>query len=141
NPTTGTIFLVYEDSTFRSDQLPQIGLRFSTDAGLSWSASIMVNRTPQNSPNPQAFTPTVAVNGDGVVIVTYGDLRFDDKQNPDTDTKAMMWAAQYQEISGGLGSGSGLEFVGEVALSPAPFIVQQGPSTTQGVMTEGDYIS
>jgi hypothetical protein len=49
----------------------------STDGGQTWTAPIKVNQTPTNIPasDQQAFTPSVAVNSDGTVAVTYYDFR------------------------------------------------------------------
>ena len=49
----------------------------SSDGGLTWSNPIKINLTPSNSSegNEQAFTPSVAVNSDGTVAVTYYDFR------------------------------------------------------------------
>jgi hypothetical protein len=49
----------------------------STDGGFNWSAPIKVNQTPTNipSPNQQAFMPSISVNDEGVVAVTYYDFR------------------------------------------------------------------
>jgi hypothetical protein len=48
-----------------------IALVHSTDGGQTWSTPVQVNADP----NVQAFTPTVNVRADGVIAVTYFDLR------------------------------------------------------------------
>src|SRR5256714_10366649 len=45
----------------------------SADGGLTWSVPVQVNAAP----NVQAFTPTIHVRADGVIGVTYYDLRND----------------------------------------------------------------
>src|SRR5258708_22959270 len=52
----------------------------STDGGQTWTAPIKVNQTPTNIPagDQQAFPPSVAVNSDGTVAVTYYDFRNND---------------------------------------------------------------
>jgi hypothetical protein len=49
----------------------------STDGGRTWSDPIKVNQTPTNIPagNAQTFTPSVAINSDGTVALTYYDFR------------------------------------------------------------------
>lgn len=133
NPRNGYLYVVYEDTTFRSDLLTQIGLRYSIDGGRSWSESIMVNRTPQNVKNPQAFCPAVAISGNGYIAVLYSDLRFDDKSDPLLNTRADVWLALYKEKD------CGLVFVKEFRLSPQSYILQHGPLTSLGYMTNGDY--
>jgi hypothetical protein len=66
---------VWQDSRFGPRS--SIALSRSTDGGQKWSAPIKVNATPPTIPlgNQQAFTPMVAVNGDGVVAVSYYDFR------------------------------------------------------------------
>src|SRR5918996_1405536 len=59
--TTGAVYLVWQDSRFG----PRSSIAFSQslDGGLTWSAPIKVNRTPNlvNHLNEQAFTPMVHV--------------------------------------------------------------------------------
>ena len=58
----------------------EVAFSMSLDGGFTWSAPIKVSQTPANS-NPlrqQAFLPSVAVNDDNVVGVTYYDFRNDD---------------------------------------------------------------
>jgi hypothetical protein len=67
----GVIYVVWQDSRFSSGQRDGIAMARSTDGGLSWSAPVEVNADH----NVQAFTPTVHVRADGVIGVTYYDLR------------------------------------------------------------------
>jgi hypothetical protein len=55
----------------------------SIDGGATWSTPIKVNKTPVTEPNfdQQAFTPSVHVDQDGTVAVTYYDFR---NNTPDT---------------------------------------------------------
>jgi hypothetical protein len=64
----GGLFLVDHDNVAFSQ---------STNGGATWSAPIKVNRTPTTEPNydQQAFTPSVDVDDNGTVTVTYYDLR------------------------------------------------------------------
>lgn len=138
NPVNGNLYVVYQADQFRSDLLPQIGLTYSRDGGYTWSPSIRVNRTPQDSANPQAFTATVSVNEDGYVAIMYCDFRNDNKSDPNK-TLTDVWIAIYKEID------DGLKFIEEHRLSKKSYIAQNGPLTTSftgsdaGIMTNGDY--
>lgn len=132
NPKNGILYVAFQTSQFRPDQLQQIGLVVSRDGGHTWSEPFQINRTPANALNPQAFAPFVAVTKKGRVGVLYFDFRNDDGSDP-TQTKTDAWLAIYQEVN------EGLEFVEEIRLSPESYIIQNGPTTSQGVMTNGDY--
>lgn len=140
NPRNGFLYVAYQTSEFRADQLQQIGLVASRDGGHTWSRPVQINRTPSDSLNPQAFAPFVAVTCNGRVGVLYFDFRNDDRSDLN-NTKMDAWLAIYQEVddpnSGS--AGIGLNFVEEIRLSENSYIAQNGPTTSLGVMTEGDY--
>ncbi len=140
NPKNGFLYVAYQSSAFRPDQLPQIGLATSRDGGQMWSQGVQVNRTPAYAANPQAFGPFVAVTKNGRVGILYFDFRNDDHADP-TQTKMDAWLAIYQEVCHAEGGSTqiGLDFVQEIRLSEKSYIVQNGPMTSQGVMTDGDY--
>jgi hypothetical protein len=73
--TSGAAYVVWQDSRFG----PRSSIAFSQslDGGLTWSAPIKVNQTPDlaNNLNEQAFTPMVHVLDDGTVAVSYYDFR------------------------------------------------------------------
>jgi BNR repeat-like domain len=75
---TGTVYVAWQDSRFSMGQHDGIALAHSSDAGKTWTAPVQVNADP----NVQAFTPTVNVRADGVIAVTYFDLR--NNTNPST---------------------------------------------------------
>ena len=77
DPANGNLYAVWQDGRFSNFQYNSIAFSMSTDGGFTWSAPIRVNQTPDNIPvgNRQAFLPSVAVNQDGVVAVTYYDFR------------------------------------------------------------------
>lgn len=142
NPKNGFLYVVWQTGQFRADQLPEIALSRSRDGGHTWTPPVMINRTPQNAPNPQAFTPSVAVTPDGRVGILYFDLR-KNTVSQSTETKVDAWLDVYQELrehTGGT-TGIGLEFVKEVRLSKKSYIAENGPSTTEGNMVDGDYAS
>lgn len=140
NPRNGFLYVAYQSSKFRTDQLQQIGIVTSRDGGHSWSKGAKASRTPLHAANPQAFGPFVAVTKSGRVGVLYFDFRHDDTLNPN-QTKMDAWLAIYQEVKDPKGgsTGIGLDFVKEIRLSSKSYIAQNGPKTTHGVMTDGDY--
>jgi len=66
----GAVYVAWQDSRFSMGKHDGIALSRSTD-GQTWTAPVQVN----GDPNVQAFTPTVNVRADGVIAVTYFDLR------------------------------------------------------------------
>jgi hypothetical protein len=141
NPKNGFLYTVYQTGQFRSDFLPQIGLTTSRDGGYTWSDRVRINQTPQNSPNPQAFTPFVAVTEDGYVGVLYSDFRNDPVAVPNNSPATLTdaWLDIYKEVDGPGSTGIGLDFVQEIRLSKRSYIAQNGPDSGSGVMTNGDY--
>ncbi len=140
NPKNGYLYVAYQSSEFRADQLPQIGLTTSRDGGYTWTKGQRISQTPLDGKNPQAFTPFIAVTKCGRVGVLYFDFRHDDQADP-TQTKMDAWLVIYQEVKDphGGSTGIGLDFVQEIRLSEKSYIAQNGPNTSQGVMTDGDY--
>ncbi len=67
----GVLWVAWQDSRFSGGQRDAIAVSCSTDAGLTWSAPVAVNRDPDVA----AFTPSVNVRADGMVGVTHYDLR------------------------------------------------------------------
>ncbi len=90
NRVTGAIYLAWQDARFSTatcttptGSIPVDGIYFSEsdDRGATWSAPVMINKTPVNAANPcrqQAFIPAVVAAGDGkAIVVTYYDFRND----------------------------------------------------------------
>jgi hypothetical protein len=71
NANAGVIYIAWQDSRFSMGKHDGIALVQSKDNGQTWSTPVQVNADV----NVQAFTPTVNVADDGVVAVTYFDLR------------------------------------------------------------------
>jgi hypothetical protein len=77
DPHNGNLYMVWADARFSNFKHNDIAFSMSTDGGLTWSDPIKINQTPTtlSDANQQAFTPSVAVNSDGTVAVTYYDFR------------------------------------------------------------------
>lgn len=140
NPINGNLYVAFQTGQFRSDELPQIGLMTSRDGGRTWSNAVRINVTPQSAFNPQAFTPFVAVTADGHVGIMYSDFRNNSSLNT-TATNTDTWLAIYKEVANpnGGSTGIGLDLQSETRLSQSSYIAENGPTTTQGIMTNGDY--
>ena len=67
----GSVYVAWQDSRFSMGKYDGIALARSTDGGQTWSTPVQVNADT----NVQAFTPTVNVRADGVIAVSYFDLR------------------------------------------------------------------
>lgn len=78
DPRSGNLYVVWEDGRFSNFQYNDIAFSMSSDGGLTWSAPLRINQTPQNIPagNRQSFFATVAVAGNGTIGVSYYDFRF-----------------------------------------------------------------
>lgn len=144
NPVNGNLYVVWQDSIFRSDKLCQVALSVSRDGGTTWSSPVQVSQTNITPPpNPQAFSASVAVTKNGYVGVLYSDFRNDPVGVPNTATQTLSdtWLAIFKETASPTGgsTGVGLDFVTEIRLTKQSYIVQNGATTSQGVMVSGDY--
>jgi hypothetical protein len=77
DPHNGNLYAVWADARFSNGQYNSVAFTMSTDGGLTWSAPIRINQTPDTIAigNRQAFVPAVAVASDGTVAVSYYDFR------------------------------------------------------------------
>jgi len=94
DPANGALYAVWQDTRFNG--IEEVAFSQSTDGGFTWSAPIKINQTPPTPANPlraQAFLPSVAVSGNGVVVVTYYDFRNDDLTGELADHFAISCAA------------------------------------------------
>jgi len=140
NPKNGNLYVAYQTGEFTPNQLALIGLKASYDGGYTWTNSALVSQTPLDAPNPQAFAPFVAVTENGYVGILYNDFR-KNSTSFSPETKVDAWLAIYRETGDPTGgsTGIGLDFVKEVRLSKHSYIAENGPTTSQGIMTNGDY--
>ncbi len=117
----GVVYAAWQDARFSNGQQDGIAFAQSSDGGQTWSAPVQVNADTSAA----AFVPTVAVRADGVIAVTYYDLR-NDTSDPNTlYTDAWM-----------VTSPDGTTFT-ESHLS-GPFDLDLAPTTTMGKFL-GDY--
>jgi hypothetical protein len=73
--STGDLYAVWTDARFGDGTYNDVVLSKSSDGGQSWTAPVKVSRNPAGI---DAFTPSVHVNADGEVAVSYYDYRNDD---------------------------------------------------------------
>ena len=85
DPNNGTLYLAWQDNRFNG--VDQVAFSQSTDGGRNWSPPIKISKSPSNSNilRTQAFVPTVEVNSEGIIAVTYYDFRRDDLTGELTD--------------------------------------------------------
>lgn len=81
DPRDGTLYLAWQDSRF-TPGVDQVVLSRSPDGGATWTEPVRVSDGPADA---AAFTPVVAVNGQGHVGVAYYTLRHDRRRNNWTD--------------------------------------------------------
>jgi hypothetical protein len=77
DPKNGNIYVVWQDG--RVGDIDRVAFSMSRNSGNSWTEPVIINKTPASS-NPlreQAFIPSVEVDGEGKVFVTYYDFRND----------------------------------------------------------------
>jgi BNR repeat protein len=72
DPATGDLYAAWTDSRFNDGAHNDIVVSKSTDGGLTWSAPAKASKNPVGV---DAFTPSIHVNGDGDIAVTYYDFR------------------------------------------------------------------
>jgi hypothetical protein len=129
---SGALYAVWQDARFSGSQFDEVAFSMSTDGGLTCSAPTKANRTPVDTTNPlrqQAFLPSVAVMGDGTVVVTYYDFRNDGSVGELADHFAVHCHAP---CAGGSSFGS------EVRLTDTSFDILNAP-VARGLFL-GDYM-
>jgi hypothetical protein len=72
DPANGNLYAAWTDSRFNDGTHNDIVVSKSTDGGLTWSAPTKASKNPVGV---AAFTPSIHVNGDGKVAITYYDFR------------------------------------------------------------------
>jgi hypothetical protein len=133
DPRNGNLYAVWADGRFSGFAHDDIAFSMSTDGGLTWSAPIKVNQTPTNIPDgdQQAFTPSVAVNSDGVVAVSYYDFR---NNTAAAGLPTDYWLAHASSNLTSPGSWT----AGELRLTDTSFNMEKAAPTSRGYFL-GDY--
>ncbi len=90
---TGTLYVVWADGRFSNGTHDDVVLSRSADGGLSWSAPIKVNQTPNNA---AAFTPSVFVAANSTVGVAHYDFR---NNTPAAGVPSDYWLTRCQSAS------------------------------------------
>jgi hypothetical protein len=67
----GALAVVWQDARFSSGARDGIALARSADGGSTWTAPVRINADA----GVQAFSPSVAIRGDGTIGITYYDFR------------------------------------------------------------------
>jgi hypothetical protein len=125
DPTTGQLYIVWQDSRFNGHHFDEVALSTSTNGGSTWSAPIQVNtNTPPTGPG---FTPMVHVNPDGTVGVTFYDFR-----NLTTQTTTL--PTDYWFVKS---TNHGASFDSEMPITPTSFDMLTAPNA--GGFFVGDY--
>jgi BNR/Asp-box repeat protein len=80
DPSSGALYAVWTDGRFGDGTYNDVVLSKSTDGGQSWTSPVKVSQNPAGI---DAHTPSVRVNADGDVAVSYYDYRNDNDDATD----------------------------------------------------------
>jgi hypothetical protein len=95
HPQQQHLYAVWQDARWTG--FDQVAFSQSLDGGLTWSDPVRVDGTPPNGDKPlrqQALLPSIEVNDDGVLTVTFYDFRNDDETGEMADFWAVTCAAE-----------------------------------------------
>ena len=92
DPSSGNLYVVWQDSRFSGFAVDGIAFSASADGGLTWSTPVQINQTPADIGlgEQQAFTPTIRVRADGTIGVAYYDFRNHTPGAPALETDAFL---------------------------------------------------
>jgi hypothetical protein len=127
DPSTNDMYVVWQDTRFRTDGHNDIVISESSDGGATWSAVQKVNGPDPNGQVLDHFTPDVAAYG-GVVHVTYRTRDFAGKAPSDFVDERYIVSAD-----------GGATFGGELVLGP-PTDLTYAAVVTGGRAFLGDYM-
>jgi hypothetical protein len=125
DPTDDAMYVVWQDTRYRSDGRNDIVISESGDGGATWSAPARVNGPDPNGQILDHFTPDVAAYG-GVVHVTYRTRDFALKKPNFVDERYIV------------STNGGATFGGELVLGP-PTDLKYAAVVTGGGAFLGDY--
>jgi hypothetical protein len=130
----GTLYLVWQDSRFSNGEIDEIAFSMSRNDGRTWTAPVKINKTPDRSNvfREAAFLPTIDVNRDGVLTVTYYDFRRDDGSGELADQFALFCDAGSSNCANAANWGR------ERRLTPDAFDILDAPFA--GGFFLGDYM-
>ena len=136
DPTSGALYVVWQDARFSGGQFDSIAFSQSLDGGLTWSDAIKVNLTPGSEPpgDQQAFTPSVHVSTDGKIAVTYYDFR---NNTPSTQTLPTDYFLVHCHPTTPASCADQTNWGDELRITDAPFDMRLAPFA-RGYFT-GDY--
>jgi hypothetical protein len=139
DPKNGNLYAVWQDGAHGgpSSAPVVIQLAMSKDGGKTWTDPVQVNQTPSNVPalDQQAFTPSIAVNQDGTVAITYYDFR------NNTSAAGLMtdyWAVTLDPNGRG-GLTNPKNWGNEIRLTPDSFDMELAPESEGRGYFVGDY--
>lgn len=163
SPSTGRVYLTYgafndalSDYTTGAC-VTEVRLSVSADKGATFMPVYKVNRTPTNilTGAQQAFSHGAAITSDGYYVVAYYDFRnWTGSPGENVETNPLqtdVWLAVYKEVEDPQGgsTGVGLDFVGEMRLTPEswdariiarttpnPYIAPYITGTPEGIQME-----
>ncbi len=131
SPYTGRVYMIYQagnpasnsDPTRMSPYILLNVCKDPTGKEFSWGPAIQINATPTNISfsRQQAFSHNMVMTQDGSLVVTYYDLRnWTGGLTAGTPLEVDAWMAVYKETDSPQGgsTGVGLDFVGEIRLTP-----------------------
>lgn len=129
SPYTGRVYMAYQSGNPAApdpEGFPSILLSRSLDKGGCWGHPVQINATPKNISfdRQQAFAHSMIMTQDGSLVVAYYDLRnwtgFFGEDPATTPLPIDAWLAVYKELDDphGGSTGLGLDFVGEIRLTP-----------------------
>lgn len=128
----GTLYAVWEDARFSGGAYNAVALSMSVDGGLTWSAPVQVNRTPNAT---AAFVPSVEVAADGTVGVTYYDFR---SNTPAPGALADYWLAHCHSACSNPNNWSETHVAGPFDIETAPVARGYFLGDYQGLTSTGN---
>jgi len=122
-----TAYMVWEDALPSAPRTGRILFSQSTDGGITWSEPIVISHTPAGV---DAFVPTVAVNSNHVVGVSYYDFR---NNTPGGIAATDVWLVRCSAACASAGS-----WASETRVTPSSFDMSAAP-VARGQFV-GDYM-
>ena len=135
DPHNGNLYLVWQDNRFGNGAVDQIAFSMSKNGGKSWTKPVEINKTPrvkENRLREAAFVPTIVVNEDGLLAVTYYDFRNDDTTGELADQFALFCDPNAGNCAQARNWGE------EKRLTDLSFDIRDAPETGAGFFL-GDY--